>query len=116
MKLYGPDYSSPGKYSPPECIGIKVKPRTGNPDPKYISTSYVERSNLTVRMGVRRYTRLTNAHSKKIENHTAMTNIFFVCYNFCRKHSTIGTTPAVAAGLIGRQLEIEELLEICDLI
>lgn len=110
VKLYGPDYSTPGKYSPPECIGIKVKPRTGNPDPKHISTSFVERSNLTVRMGVRRYTRLTNAHSKKLENHVAMTSIFFTCYNFCRVHQTIGKTPAVAAGLARETLTIEELL------
>lgn len=104
--------STPGKYSPPECIGIKVKPRTGNPDPRHISTSFVERSNLTVRMGVRRYTRLTNAHSKKLENHIAMTTIFFVCYNFCRVHQTIGTTPAVAAGIAREPLTVEELLRV----
>jgi IS1 family transposase len=110
IKLYGPDYSTPGRYSPPECIGIKVKPRTGNPDPRHISTSYVERSNLTVRMGVRRYTRLTNAHSKKIENHVAMTAIFFTCYNWCRLHQTLRMTPAMAAGLTSRVWEIEDLI------
>lgn len=111
IKLYGPDYSTPGKYSPPECIGIKVKHRVGNPDPKHISTSFVERSNLTVRMGVRRYTRLTNAHSKKLENHVAMTAIFFTCYNFCRVHQTLRMTPAMAAGLTKRVFEVEDLLK-----
>jgi hypothetical protein len=112
VKIYGQDYSSPGKYSPPECIGIEVKPRTGDPDPKHISTSFVERSNLTVRMGVRRYTRLTNAHSKKLENHIAHTAIFFVVYNWCRIHQTIKMTPAMAAGLTNSTMEIEELINL----
>jgi IS1 family transposase len=114
IKIYGKDYSTPGKYSPPECIGIKVKERIGNPDPAHISTSFVERSNLTVRMGIRRYTRLTNAHSKKIENHIAHTAIFFTCYNWCRIHSTLKMTPAMAAGLTTRLLEIEDLIEMLD--
>jgi hypothetical protein len=110
IKLYGADYSTPGKYSPPECIGIKVKERMGNPDPAHISTSFVERSNLTVRMGMRRYTRLTNGHSKKIENHVAMTAIFWTHYNWCRIHQTLRVTPAMEAGLTGKIWEIEDLL------
>lgn len=110
IKLYGADYSSPGRYSPPACIGIEMKPRIGDPDPKHISTSFIERSNLTVRMGVRRYTRLTNAHSKKIENHAAMTAIFMTCYNWCRIHQTLRVTPAMAAGLTKQLWEIEDLL------
>ncbi len=110
VKLYGPDKDAEGKYSPPECIGIKVTPRIGNPDPKHISTSFVERSNLTARMSVRRYTRLTNAHSKKFENHVAMTAIFWTYYNWCRIHSTIKQTPAMEAGLINRLWELEDLI------
>jgi hypothetical protein len=114
VKIYGADSSTPGKYSPPECIGIKVKERMGNPDPAHISTSYVERANLTVRMGVRRYTRLTNAHSKKIENHIAHTAIFFTCYNWCRIHQSLRVTPAMAAGLTTRVFEIEDLLAVFE--
>jgi IS1 family transposase len=110
VKIYGADYSTPGKYSPPECIGIKVKERMGKPDPAHISTSFIERANLSVRMGVRRYTRLTNAHSKKIENHIAHTAIFFTCYNWCRIHQTLRVTPAMEAGLTTRVFEIEDLL------
>jgi hypothetical protein len=111
VKLYGTDYSQPGKYSPPQCIGIKVEPKIGNPDPKHISTSYVERSNLTVRMGIRRYTWLTNGHSKKFENHQSMTSIFFTYYNWCRIHQTTKLTPAMAAGLTTKLLwEIEDLI------
>lgn len=110
VKLYGADYSRPGKYSPPACIGIKIEPKIGNPNPRLISTSYVERSNLTVRMGIRRYTRLTNAHSKKFENHQSMTSIFFTYYNWCRIHQTTKQTPAMAAGLTTKLWEIEDLI------
>jgi IS1 family transposase len=110
IKIYGPDRSTETKYSPPECTGIKIRERIGNPDPKHISTSYIERSNLTVRMGMRRYTRLTNAHSKKYENHVAMTTIFMTCYNWCRIHQTLKVTPAMAAGLTTKLWEIEDLV------
>jgi IS1 family transposase len=109
IKIYHPE-GGVGKYSPPRCTGIEIIPRTGDPDPDHISTSFVERSNLTVRMGIRRYTRLTNAHSKKFENHVAMTAIFMTCYNWCRIHQTLKVTPAMEAGLTTRLWEIEDLL------
>lgn len=112
IKLYGPTIPGPARYSPAACTGIEKRPVCGDPDAKQISTSYVERSNLTVRMGVRRYTRLTNAHSKKVENHTHMTTIFFVTYNYCRIHQTLRVTPAMEAGLTDRVWEIEDLLEL----
>jgi IS1 family transposase len=114
VKIYGTDRSMAGKYSPPECIGVEVKERFGNPDPKHVSTSFVERSNLTVRMGMRRYTRLTNAHSKKIENHLAMTTIFLTYYNWCRIHQTLRVTPAMEAGLTDRLWEIEDLVKLTE--
>ena len=109
-KVYGTVHEGAGKYSPPEVTGIKKKKCLGNPDFDHVSTSYVERSNLTVRMGVRRYTRLTNGHSKNIENHIAMTNIFFTYYNWCRIHQTTRLTPAMSAGLTTKLFEIEDLL------
>ena len=112
IKIYGPDLSTPTRYSPSQCIGIEIRPRIGNPDPKHVSTSFIERSNLSVRMGMRRYTRLTNAHSKKIENHVAMTTIFFTYYNWCRIHQTLRVTPAMAAGLTMRLWEIEDLVKL----
>ena len=110
VKIYGIDRSTEARYSPPKCIGIEIKERMGDPDPKHISTSFIERSNLTVRMGMRRYTRLTNGHSKKFENHVAMTAIFFTYYNWCRIHQTLRVTPAMAAGLTDHVWEIEDLI------
>jgi IS1 family transposase len=110
VKIFGTEEVRPGKYSPPQCTGIKKEPRIGDPDPVHISTSFAERSNLTVRMGIRRYTRLTNGHSKKIENHIAMTDIFMTCYNWCRQHQTLRVTPAMEAGLTDHIWEVEELL------
>jgi IS1 family transposase len=103
-----------GKYSPGCCTGVEIKPKWGNPDPKHISTSYVERQNLTMRMGMRRYTRLTNGHSKKFENHVYMTALFFTAYNFCRVHMTLKTTPAIKAGLENHKWTIEELIGLMD--
>src|SRR4051794_11073163 len=104
------DQHGEGKYSPGECTGVDIKVCWGDPDPNHISTSYVERSNLTLRMGVRRYTRLTNAHSKKIENHRAMTTVFMTCYNWCRVHQTLRVTPAMEAGLTDHVWDVEEIL------
>lgn len=100
IKLYGTAPESfKGRYSPAECIGAKPKTIMGNPDPKHVSTSYVERSNLSIRMGNRRFTRLTNAFSKKIDNHVYMLALYFTFYNFCRIHKTLRVTPAMEAGI-----------------
>lgn len=92
VKIYGPDKSGPGRYSPPEVVGVEHEAVCGTPEPRHISTSYIERQNLTVRMGNRRFTRLTNAFSKKIENHAHMIALQYFHYNFCRVHMTIKTT------------------------
>lgn len=100
VKIYGSSpESAKGRYSPAECIGAKPVPIMGNPEPKDISTSYVERSNLSIRMGNRRFTRLTNAFSKKIDNHIHMLSLYFTFYNFCRIHKTLRVTPAMSAGI-----------------
>jgi IS1 family transposase len=112
VKVYGTEKIAPGRYGPPVCVGIEIKPQWGNPDPKHISTSFVERSNLTVRMGLRRYTRLTNGHSKKVENHAAMTTIFFTYYNWCRIHQSLRVTPAMEAGLTDHVWELDELISV----
>lgn len=103
-----------GRYSPAECIGCKKVEVTGAPDPKHISTSFVERSNLTMRMHMRRFTRLTNGFSKKVENHAYMVAIYTVWYNWVRKHKTLGMTPAMAAKLTDRSWDFAELVELMD--
>ena len=85
---------------------------TGNPDPKHISTSYVERQNLTMRMSMRRFTRLTNAFSKKLENHAALVALYFMYYNFGRVHQTLRVTPAMQAGIATRVWSIEEIVNL----
>jgi transposase-like protein/IS1 family transposase len=112
VKVYG-DATEEEKrrYSPGRIIEIKSTIQTGNPDREFICTSFVERSNKTLRMQIRRLTRLTDAHSKKWENHGAAISLFIAYYNFCRKHSTIKTTPAVAAGLTSEPWTVERLLE-----
>ena len=82
-----------GRYSPPKCIGAVKQVIQGNPDPELINTSFAERQNLTMRMSMRRFTRLTNAFSKKFENHCHALALYFVFYNFCRAHKTLGATP-----------------------
>jgi hypothetical protein len=110
-KIYGAQPSGPEtRYSPAECIGTEKRCIQGNPDPKHVSTSYVERSNLTIRMSLRRFTRLTNAFSKKVENHAAAIGLFHAHYNFCRIHKTLRVTPAMAAGVSKRVWEIEDLV------
>jgi IS1 family transposase len=103
-----------GRYSPAECIGTKKVVVTGDPDPKHISTSYVERSNLTMRMHMRRFTRLTNAFSKKFENHAHMVAIYTVWYNFVRPHKTLRVTPAMQAGLTDRVWDFAEIVALMD--
>jgi len=100
VKIYGNAPQGPQtRYSPAECIGAEPKPIMGSPDPDHISTSYVERANLSIRMGNRRFTRLTNAFSKKIDNHVYMLALYFAHYNFCRIHKALRVTPAMAAGV-----------------
>ena len=101
IKLYGqpPGAEHERRYSPPECIGTDMRRVSGYPDPAHISTSYVERQNLTMRMHMRRFTRLTNAFSKKIENHMHAISLHYLHYNFCRIHQSLRITPAMAAGV-----------------
>src|SRR6185437_6516220 len=112
IKIYGPDRTTGAarRYSPPVCIGAESKTVSGNPDPKHISTSYCERQNLTMRMGMRRFTRLTNGFSKKIENHIHNVSLHFMHYNFCRVHQTLRVTPAMEAGLADHVWGIDELV------
>ena len=110
IKLYGSPSDSPDtRYSPATCIGIRTGILSGNPDRDHISTSYVERQNLNLRMGVRRFTRLTNAFSKKFENHCHMVAIYHAYYNFCRVHQTLRVTPAMEAGIADQVWTLREL-------
>ena len=110
QKIYGaPSDEEARRYSPARCIGCDLKVVSGDPDPAHVSTSYVERSNLTLRMGNRRFTRLTNAFSKKVDNHRHMVALFFLYYNFCRVHSTLRVTPAMEAGVSDHVWSIEEM-------
>jgi IS1 family transposase len=113
-KLYTPASVDEGRYSPPTCIGTRVQVLRGDPDPKHISTSYVERQNLTMRMQMRRFTRLTNAFSKKLENHVAAIALHFLHYNFARIHQTLRVTPAMAAGVSDHVWSIEEIVGLLD--
>ncbi len=115
VKLYGavPE-STKGRYSPAECIGARKRRIEGDPDPKHISTSYTERHNLTMRMHIRRFTRLTNAFSKKVENHAYAVALHMMYYNFVRIHSTLRMTPAMAAGVSDRLWEIDDIVRIVD--
>jgi IS1 family transposase len=111
----GPKNIAPGKYSPGRCTGMDIKVCWGDPDPEHITTSHVERSNLTIRMGIRRYTRLTNGFSKKIENHGHMTAIFMTYYNWCRRHqSLMKCTPAMAAGLTDHKWDLADLVALVE--
>jgi IS1 family transposase len=111
VKIYGASNDSPeSRYSPATCIGCRTGVLAGNPDPKHISTSFVERQNLSMRMGMRRFTRLTNGFSKKLENHGHMVALYFMHYNFCRVHKTLRVTPAMEAGLTNHVWTIEELI------
>lgn len=113
-KLYGNDLANERTYSPNQCIGTKKLIKSGNPDEEHISTSFVERSNLNMRMSMRRFTRLTNAFSKKLENHACAIALHFMYYNFARKHQTLKTTPAVAAGISDHVWTLEEIVGLLD--
>lgn len=114
VKMYGPSVSPAGRYSPAECTGIKKIRVEGNPDIKHVSTSYVERQNLTMRMSMRRFTRLTNAFSKKLDNHIHALALYFVFYNFTRIHKTLRMSPAMAAGITDRLWSLDDVIAKID--
>ncbi len=114
VKRYGETGESEKRYSPAECIGCDKKPVTGNPDPKHISTSYIERQNLTMRMHMRRFTRLTNGFSKKLENHIAAIALHFMYVNFVRTHQTLRMTPAMAAGVTTSPWEVSDIVKLLE--
>ncbi len=114
VKIYGEGPKTEARYSPAQCMGTRTAVVSGKPESAHVSTSYVERHNLTIRMGNRRFTRLTNAFSKKVENHEHMLALFFCFYNFCRIHKTLRGTPAMAAGVSTRVWEITDIIALLD--
>jgi hypothetical protein len=115
QKLYGTAPEAQTRYSPAKCIGVRSQEITSSPDPAHVSTSYVERQNLTMRMAMRRSTtRLTNAFSKKLANHEAAVALHFMHYNFCRIHQRLRVTPAMAAGVTDRLWDVEDLVALLD--
>jgi IS1 family transposase len=110
IKIYGTSGDTQTRYSPGECIGTECKAVTGNPDPKHISTSFVERQNLTMRS----FTRLTNGFSKKLENHMAAIALHFMYYNFARIHQSLRMTPAMAAGVTSKSWDVEDIVALLD--
>jgi IS1 family transposase len=114
VKLYGADPVAEKRYSPAKCIGARRQAVTGDPDPKHISTSFAERQNLTMRMHMRRFTRLTNAFSKKVENHAYAVALHGMYYNFVRIHQTLKVTPAMAAGITDRLWEMSDLVDVIE--
>ena len=115
VKLYGAAPEAfKGRYSPADCIGARKEAVTGNPDKKHVSTSYVERSNLTIRMHMRRFTRLTNAHSKKFQNHAYAVALHVMFYNFVRMHSTLRMSPAMAAGVSAQLWDMSDIVTLID--
>ncbi|WP_333909338.1 IS1 family transposase [Bradyrhizobium sp. CCBAU 11434] len=113
-KIFATDYADAGRYSAPKRIGAIKQAIMGEPDPELINTSFAERQNLTTRMSMRRFTRLTNAFSKKFENHCHALALYFVFYNFCRVHKTLGATSAMVAGLIDRVMKMVDVVELID--
>jgi IS1 family transposase len=114
VKVYGPALEGQRRYSPAECIGAVKHRVEGNPDPKYVSTSFSERQNLSMRMGNRRMTRLTNTFSKKAANHAHMMAIYFMHYNFVRIHQTLKVTPAMAAGVTSKLWEMSDMVRVLE--
>lgn len=114
VKLYGKSIEGEHRYSPAECNGTQKSRKRGFPDKKHISTSFVERQNLTMRMNMRRFTRLTNAFSKKIENHAHAIALHFMYYNFVRIHKTLRVTPAMETGITKKLWSIEDLVKLLD--
>ena len=116
IKLYGeaPDRGPERKYSPSVCLGARKTRIEGSPDPDHVTTSHVETHNRTMRMSMRRFTRLTNAHSKKLENHCHALALYFVWYNFARIHSSLRVTPAMEAGISDRLWSMEDIVGLLD--
>jgi IS1 family transposase len=114
IKLYGTEPEGEKRYSPSKCLGAERHNITGNPDQKHISTSYAERQNLTMRMSMRRFTRLTNAFSKKVENLAHSVSIYFMYYNFGRIHKTLRVTPAMEAKVTDHVWSLEEIVQLAD--
>lgn len=114
FKIYGETSESEKRYSPADCIGCERKRVTGKPDAKHVSTSYVERQNLTMRMHMRRFTRLTNGYSKRVEHHVAAVALHFMYYNFVKIHHTIRVTPAMAAGVTDRLWDMEDVVRLVE--
>ena len=114
VKIYGSDVEGQKRYSPPKIIETKRTTITGNPDPMHVSTSYAERQNLTMRMGMRRFTRLTNAFSKKVENVSYAVSLHFMYYNFVRIHQTLRVTAAMEAGVTDRLWSLEDIASLID--
>ena len=114
VKLYGDAPDAEKRYSPATCIGTRKRRVEGNPDVHDVSTSYVERQNLTMRMGTRRFTRLTNAFSKKLGNHLLMLSLYFVHYNFVSIHKSLRMTPAMAAGASDTLRDMEWIVSLID--
>jgi len=114
-KIFATDYAGPGRYSPPKCIGAIKNPIKGNPDPALVNTSFAERQNLTMRMAMRRFTRLTNAFSKKFENHMHMVALYTVWYNYVKQHKSLkGISPAMASGLSDTLWSMTDMAEMID--
>ena len=114
IKMYGADGTEEKRYSPAQCIGTRTVAIMGDPDPRHISTSYIERANLTMRMSMRRFTRLTNGFSKKIENHMAALAVYFMYYNFVRIHQTLRVTPAMAAGVTSKLWSVYDIVNLIE--
>jgi len=114
VKLFGEAPEQQKRYSPPQCTGCQKTRIEGRPDPRHVSTSFVERQNLTMRMSMRRFTRLTNAFSKKVENLEAAVALHFMWYNFGRVHQTLRVTPAMQAGISDHVWSIEEVVGLLD--
>lgn len=114
VKLYGPENAGPGRYSPSKCIGAKRAPIMGKPDKEGVSTSFVERQNLTIRTSMRRFTRLTNGFSKKIENLEYAVALHFMYYNFVRIHKALKVTPAMEAGVTDHLWNIEDIIKLLE--
>lgn len=115
VKVFSAAVPGPARYSPPACVGVQKTTVVGMPDPKHVSTSFVERQNLTMRMGMRRFTRLTNGFSKKVENHACAVALHFMYYNFARVHQSLRSTPAMRAKVTDHLWDVEEIVGLLDL-